>query len=195
LAELIVRAYATKSQTRYLIVRFGNVLGSRGSVVPIFEQQIASGGPVTITHPSMNRYFMTAPEASQLVIQSLAVGQTGQILILDMGQPVNIYELAQQMIYLAGFIPEVDIPIKVTGIRSGEKLDESLVAATEKVTPTDHPKIMSVSSRDLVDRDFTTVLNLLSEDVVNKLSGEQLWQLAQHCIKILETDLDNQVKM
>jgi FlaA1/EpsC-like NDP-sugar epimerase len=136
LAELMVKTFAAKSQTRFLVVRFGNVLGSRGSVVPIFQGQIARGGPVTVTDRSMTRYFMTTPEAAQLVVQSLAVGQSGQTLILDMGQPVNIYELAEQMIQLAGFTPEIDIPIQVTGLRPGEKLHESLVCSTERVIRT-----------------------------------------------------------
>ncbi|KGF71836.1 polysaccharide biosynthesis protein [Neosynechococcus sphagnicola sy1] len=187
LAELMVKAYATKSQTRYLIVRFGNVLGSRGSVVPIFEQQIARGGPVTVTDRGMTRYFMTTPEASQLVIQSLAVGQSGQTLILDMGEPVNIYELAHQMIQLAGFTPDLDIPIQVTGMRPGEKLHESLVGATEKIVATAHPKIVAVAGQLSSEAVLSEVTQTLSEAIARGLSTDKLWALAQHCTASLES--------
>jgi len=141
LAELLVSAVANDSQTRFLAVRFGNVLGSRGSVVPIFQRQIAKGGPVTVTDPAMTRYFMTTPEAARLVIQSMAVGETGQTLVLDMGKPINIYALAEQLIRLKGYTPGQDIEIKITGIRPGEKLHESLVDQDEVVQDTPHPQI------------------------------------------------------
>src|SRR5207237_5052613 len=114
------------------------------SVVPIFQAQIARGGTVTVTDRAMTRYFMTTPEAAQLVIQSIAVGQSGQTMILDMGQPVNIFDLAEQMIQLAGFTPEQDIPIQITGLRPGEKLHESLISSNENVISTEHPKIIAV---------------------------------------------------
>ncbi|HEY9652630.1 MAG TPA: nucleoside-diphosphate sugar epimerase/dehydratase, partial [Coleofasciculaceae cyanobacterium] len=186
LAELLVKAYSAKSQTRFLVVRFGNVLGSRGSVVPIFQKQIARGGPVTVTDRSMTRFFMTTPEASQLVIQSLAVGQSGQTLILDMGEPVNIFNLAEQMIHLAGFTPELDIPIQVTGLRPGEKLHESLVASNEKVISTEHPKIMAVSSQLPSIEALSNVTATLSEAVTNALSSERLWVIAQNSLNTLE---------
>ncbi|MCA1993138.1 MAG: polysaccharide biosynthesis protein, partial [Coleofasciculus sp. S288] len=186
LAELLVKASATKSQTRFLVVRFGNVLGSRGSVVPIFQEQIARGGPVTVTHQAMTRYFMTTPEASQLVIQSLAVGQSGQTLILDMGQPVNIYNLAEQMIHLAGLSGELDIPIQITGLRPGEKLHESLVSSTESVVSTGHPKIMAVSSQPPSVAVLSDVLTTLSRSEISHLPGDALWDLAQHCRQALE---------
>jgi FlaA1/EpsC-like NDP-sugar epimerase len=187
LAELIIRAYASQSQTRYLIVRFGNVLGSRGSVVPIFEEQIARGGPVTVTHPAMTRYFMTTPEASQLVIQSLAVGRSGQILILDMGNPIKIYELAQQMIQLAGFKPNVDISIQITGERPGEKLHEALISDQEQVTPTAHPKILAVEDEQMLYINVSKVTSVLAAAISRSTSAEQLWQTAQQCIETLET--------
>ncbi len=186
LAELMVKAYARQSLSRFLVVRFGNVLGSRGSVVPIFQKQIARGGPVTVTDRSMTRYFMTTPEASQLVIQSLAVGQSGQTLILDMGQPVNIYELAEQMIHLAGFTPELDIPIQITGLRPGEKLHESLVGSTEKVVTTEHPKIMAVSSQTPIPEALKEAIATLSESTALCKSTDELWTVAQHCLTILE---------
>jgi FlaA1/EpsC-like NDP-sugar epimerase len=187
LAELLVKASVHEGHTRFLVVRFGNVLGSRGSVVPIFQAQIARGGPVTITDPAMTRYFMTTPEASQLVVQSLAVGQSGQTLILDMGQPVKILDLAEQLIQLAGLTPDVDIPIQITGLRPGEKLHESLVNSHEQVTPTGHPKIMAVCSQATPVEDFAKVLTILSEATTSNLPPAQLWSLAQHCIATLES--------
>ena len=188
LAELTVKASATNSQhTRFLVVRFGNVLGSRGSVVPIFKAQIAKRNPVTVTDRAMTRYFMTTPEASGLVIQSLAVGESGQTLILDMGEPVNIFDLAQQMIQLAGLIPEIDIPIHITGLRPGEKLHECLISSTEKVVSTAHPKIMAVSSQLPSVEIFVNVINILSEATVSNVPPEQLWLIAQRCIDTLES--------
>lgn len=186
LAELMVKAHASKSPTRFLVVRFGNVLGSRGSVVPIFQAQIARGGPITVTDRAMTRYFMTTPEASQLVIQSLAVGQSGQTLILDMGQPVNIYELAEQMIHLAGLRGELDIPIQITGLRPGEKLHESLVSSTEKVVSTGHPKIMAVSSQPPSASVLSDVIATLSQAETSNLPKNELWSLAEHCRSDLE---------
>jgi FlaA1/EpsC-like NDP-sugar epimerase len=127
--------------TRFVAVRFGNVLGSSGSVVPIFQKQIAAGGPVTVTHPDMRRYFMTIPEASQLVLQAGAIGQGGEIFVLDMGRPVRILDLAEEMIRLAGKTPHDDIAIEFTGTRAGEKLFEELAADGEQTRPTTHPKI------------------------------------------------------
>lgn len=187
LAELMVKAYAAKSHTRFLVVRFGNVLGSRGSVVPIFQQQIARGGPVTVTDKSMTRYFMTTPEAAQLVIHSLAVGKSGQTLILDMGQPVNIFELAEQMIHLAGLTPNIDIPICITGLRPGEKLHESLINSHEKVMVTEHPKILAVFSQlPPVEAALSEVITTLKEAITNRLPADELWAVAQKCILTLE---------
>ena len=189
LAELMVKAYGATSRTRCLVVRFGNVLGSRGSVVPIFQKQIAQGGPVTVTDPSMTRYFMTTPEASQLVIESLAVGKSGQTLILDMGEPVKILDLAQQMIQLAGFTPEIDIPIQISGLRPGEKLHESLVSSTEQVMATEHPKIMVVSSQPPSPEARKKVIATLSAATAASLPSEELWFKAHHCLGLLESSL------
>jgi FlaA1/EpsC-like NDP-sugar epimerase len=140
-AELVVQDLDRKYDTRYVAVRFGNVIGSAGSVIPIFRQQILRGGPVTVTHPEMTRYFMTIPEAAQLVLQAGAMGDGGEIFILDMGEPVKILELAEEAISLSGLKPYEDIDIVFTGVRPGEKLFEQLDMKDEKVARTRHPKI------------------------------------------------------
>lgn len=129
------------SGTRFVAVRFGNVLGSSGSVVPIFQRQIAAGGPVTVTHADMRRYFMTIPEASQLVMQAGAIGNGGEIFVLDMGAPIRILDLAREIIKRHGFVPDEDIAIRFTGIRPGEKLYEELASDDEQTQPTAHKKI------------------------------------------------------
>ncbi len=189
LAELLVRSYAHTRTTRFLVVRFGNVLGSRGSVVPIFQAQIDRGGPVTVTDAAMTRYFMTTPEASQLVIQSLAVGKSGQILVLDMGEPVRIYDLAEQMIRLAGFRPGIDIPITITGLRPGEKLHESLFNGQEQVIPTDHPKIRAASSQFPDPTTAAAVYEHLQVLATEPMEHPYLWKAVLACRDALEADL------
>ncbi len=141
IAEMYIQNLAQTSKTNFVTVRFGNVLGSNGSVIPIFKQQIAEGGPVTVTDPEMKRYFMTIPEASQLVLQSASMGKGGEIFVLDMGEPVKIVDLARELITLSGFRPGEDIAIEFTGTRPGEKLFEELSIQGENMQPTRHPKI------------------------------------------------------
>jgi FlaA1/EpsC-like NDP-sugar epimerase len=139
-AEMLVQSL-NGGGTRFVAVRFGNVMGSSGSVVPIFQRQIESGGPVTVTHPEMKRYFMTAPEAAQLVMQAGAIGQPGQVMILDMGRPVRILDLAREMVRQAGLVEGRDIEIRITGVRPGEKLHEELSGVEEHLEPTAHPYV------------------------------------------------------
>jgi len=141
IAELLISEIGQKSKTRFAAVRFGNVLGSRGSVVPIFKKQIEEGGPLTITHPDMTRYFMTIPEAVQLVIQAGAMARGSEIFVLDMGEPVRIMDLANDLLQLYGLEPGQDIDIEVTGVRPGEKLFEELFTAREQMAATHHERI------------------------------------------------------
>lgn len=141
MCEMIVQAFNKVSDTEFVAVRFGNVLGSNGSVIPLFKKQIAAGGPVTLTHKEITRYFMTIPEASQLVLQAGAYAEGGEIFVLDMGKPVKIYDLAENLIKLSGYEPHRDIKIEVTGLRPGEKLYEELLMNEEGLTETKHEKI------------------------------------------------------
>lgn len=184
LAEVLISAIAQESKTRFLAVRFGNVLGSRGSVVPIFQHQISKGGPVTVTDPKMTRYFMTTPEAVRLVIQSLAVGKSGQTLVLDMGEPMNIYSLAKQLIRLAGYTPGRDIDIKIAGIRPGEKLHETLVDSSEQLLATSHPKIRVISRKVSLKIPLVNVVDRLQS--ISKLtSSKDIWSEAHQLLELV----------
>jgi FlaA1/EpsC-like NDP-sugar epimerase len=140
-AEILCQSLGGRSGTRFETVRFGNVLDSAGSVVPLFRRQIEQGGPVTVTHPEIERFFMTIPEACQLIMQAAAIGRGGEIFVLDMGDPVKIRYLAEQMIRLSGRLPDEDIAIEYVGLRPGEKLYEELFYESEDLAETAHPKI------------------------------------------------------
>ena len=163
IAEMYIQDLDRTSETHFVTVRFGNVLGSEGSVIPIFKKQIVEGGPVTVTHPEMKRYFMTIPEASQLVLQAATMGKGGEIFLLDMGEPVKIVDLARELITLSGFLPEEDIEIEFTGTRPGEKLFEELSIKGEDMQLTRHPKI-SIWKNIPIDRDkLRTAVNEIIE--------------------------------
>ncbi|MBL0219307.1 MAG: polysaccharide biosynthesis protein [Myxococcales bacterium] len=163
-AELYLQTLSRGSLTRFVTVRFGNVLGSAGSVIPIFREQIAAGGPITVTHPEMRRYFMTIPEASQLVLQAGAMGDGGEVFILDMGEPVRIVDLARDLITLSGLRPDEDIEIRFSGVRPGEKLFEELSTDSEHADKTKHPKVfigrMTTYSTDAVMVGVDTLLEV-----------------------------------
>jgi FlaA1/EpsC-like NDP-sugar epimerase len=160
-AELLIRSLQNRG-TQFVSVRFGNVLGSQGSVVPHFKKQIAAGGPVTVTHPDMCRYFMTIPEAVQLVLQASTMGRGGEIFVLDMGQPVKIVDLARNLIQLSGLRPDIDIQIRFTGIRPGEKLYEELNTLEEQTLPTCHEKIKVFAGNGIPER-MTSRVSALRE--------------------------------
>jgi len=141
-AEMIVQGADKEGATRFMAVRFGNVIGSSGSVIPLFQQQIAQGGPVTVTHPDITRYFMSIPEAAQLILQAGAMGEGGEIFILDMGEPVRIADMARDLIRLNGLEPDRDIALEFIGLRPGEKLYEELITVGEGIVPTGHSKVL-----------------------------------------------------
>ena len=169
ITEMLIQRYGEKTQMKCMAVRFGNVLGSHGSVIPLMEAQIRKGGPVTVTHPDITRYFMTIPEAAQLVLQAGGIARTGSIFVLDMGEPVRIMDLAQKLIRAYGYVPNVDMPVKIIGLRPGEKLYEELLMDTErdKMTKTAHKKIFVANVDRVEDEQFDRMMRTL-EDVVDK---------------------------
>ena len=171
-AEHVVHECALKRKNGYVSVRFGNVLGSRGSVVPTFLRQIADGGPVTITHPDMTRYFMTIPEAVQLVLQAAALGDHGEVFVLDMGEPVRVYDLAIDLIRLSGLEPDADIEVRFTGARPGEKLYEELFFKGAHVVPTDHPKILRARDSKAASHSSESVAALIRAASEHRSSGQ-----------------------
>jgi FlaA1/EpsC-like NDP-sugar epimerase len=188
-AEHLVHECALKRKNGYVSVRFGNVLGSRGSVVPTFMRQIADGGPVTITHPDMTRYFMTIPEAVQLVLQAAALGDHGEVFVLDMGEPVRVYDLAIDLIRLSGLEPETDIEVHFTGCRPGEKLYEELFFKGAHVVPTDHPKILRARDSESASQSAQSIATLIRAASENQSSG-QIRRLLQSLVPEYSGDLD-----
>ena len=162
-AEIFCQTIGEQTTTKYITTRFGNVLDSTGSVVPLFREQIKNGGPVTVTHKDISRYFMSIPEAASLILQAASMGEGGEIFVLDMGKPVKIYDLARQMIRLSGYDPDHDIKIEIVGLRPGEKLYEELFHASENHAGTKHPKILLADSRKIDWDKFSMQL----EDVHN----------------------------
>ncbi|HEX9631368.1 MAG TPA: polysaccharide biosynthesis protein, partial [Gemmatimonadales bacterium] len=175
-AEMVVRDTALRFRRNFVSVRFGNVLGSRGSVVPTFLRQIQAGGPVTVTHPEMNRYFMTIPEAVQLVLQAAVLGRGGEVFALDMGEPVRIVDLAADMIRLSGLEVGKDVEIRYTGMRPGERLYEERFFNNDDVTPTTHPKIV-YASNDILPGAFGDLLASLTEAARECRPDEELRRL------------------
>jgi FlaA1/EpsC-like NDP-sugar epimerase len=189
MAELIVQHFALESEklpegkrTRFAVVRFGNVLGSRGSVIPVFKKQIARGGPVTVTHPDMERFFMTIPEAVSLVLQAGSMSKGGEVFVLDMGTPVKIVDLARDLIRLSGYRPNVDMEIKFTGIRPGEKLYEELGHEGDTIVKTNHERIMKITNLlDEEQEDWRAVYSFLRKNYeeISRLGREEALAILQ----------------
>ncbi len=179
IAEIYVQAMGHEKKTRFITTRFGNVLGSNGSVIPLFRNQIAKGGPLTITHPEVTRFFMTIPEACQLVLEAGSIGRGGEIFIFDMGQPVKILDLAKKMIQLSGLILGKDIQIKFTGLRPGEKLYEELLNINENTLPTHHPLIMIAKVREYSLSEVSSEISDLVAMLPSKLNLDIVRKMKQ----------------
>ncbi len=187
MCEMIVQSMQKISDTEFVAVRFGNVLGSNGSVIPLFKKQIEEGGPVTVTHKDITRFFMTIPEAAQLVLQAASYAKGGEIFVLDMGKPVRIYDLAKNVIRLSGYTPGVDIKIEVTGLRPGEKLYEELLMSEEGLTKTRHEKIFIGSPSDITMDELKPSLDLLHSAAV----GNDISKIKDVVEKVVPTYIKN----
>jgi FlaA1/EpsC-like NDP-sugar epimerase len=193
LGEIYVQSLSDRSRTQFITTRFGNVLGSNGSVVPLFKQQIAQGGPVTVTHPDITRYFMTIPEASSLVLEAAVMGKGGEIFVFDMGKPVKIVDLATKMIQLTGLRPDIDIKIEFSGLRPGEKMYEELFKQSENLLPTHHPKILKAQRSD-VDSRFEVMLDglvMAAQDFEDDMVRSLVRQLVPEFRQSLSIDHSN----
>ena len=179
IAEIYIEKL-TKTKTRFITTRFGNVLGSNGSVIPLFKKQIEQGGPLTITDKNVTRYFMTIPEACQLVIEAGSMGKGGEIFVFDMGKPMKIIDLAEKMIKLSGLRIDKDIKIKVTGLRPGEKMYEELLSNEENTIPTHHPKILIAKMRDTLP-DVLLKINTLI-DLYDKQDNDSIVKLMKDIV-------------
>jgi FlaA1/EpsC-like NDP-sugar epimerase len=179
--EMICQVFNAKNATKFVSVRFGNVLDSRGSVIPIFREQIKKGGPVTVTHPDMQRYFMSTPEACLLVLEAGAIGQGGEVFVLDMGKPIKIVDLAKEMIRLSGYEPDTDIPIVFTGERAGEKFFEDTLTAEEGTVATKNQKIFTAHLSEIKEEPLEKVLRLL-EEVAKEGDREKIVRVLQSIV-------------
>jgi len=187
MAEIYCQNLNMRCDTAFITTRFGNVLGSAGSVVPLFKQQIEAGGPVTVTHQEITRYFMTIPEAVSLILQAATMGSGGEIFVLDMGEPIKIVDMAEQMIRLAGLTPYEDVEIKYTGLRPGEKLFEELFHEAESLQGTLHPKIMLSDVRE-VDWDEVQQRLLLTRQACEARDIKGLIALLQQLVPEFKPD-------
>jgi FlaA1/EpsC-like NDP-sugar epimerase len=191
IAEMIVQHYGSNSNTHAITTRFGNVLGSNGSVVPIFRKQIEAGGPITVTHPEITRYFMTIPEASTLVIEAGTMGEDEEIFVFDMGEPIKIVDLAKRMINLSGQVAGTDIEIKYTGLRPGEKLFEELFSKNEQLVATHHPKILKALKNDLCGEFKEHLQQLIQE--ASQGNDKAIKQLIKKMVPELEREEKNKL--
>lgn len=191
--EMIIQAINNKSKTEFVAVRFGNVLGSNGSVIPLFKREIANGGPVTVTHPEINRFFMTIPEAAQLVIQAGSIAKGGEIFVLDMGKPVKIVDLAKDLIRLSGLEPDKDIKIKFTGLRPGEKLYEELLMDSEELDKTVHNKIFVGKIQNF---DFDELKKNIYElrDIANSGEDEEIFQAVSKLVPTYKRAVNSRIE-
>lgn len=190
ICEMIVQAYNSKSKTEFVAVRFGNVLGSNGSVIPLFKKQIAAGGPVTVTHPDIIRYFMTIPEAVSLVLQAGAYAKGGEIFVLDMGEPVKILDLAKNLIRLSGYIPGEDIKIEFTGLRPGEKLYEEMLMAEEGLKQTKNKLIHIGEPIEFDEEGFFKELEELAVESRDELSNEEIKEWVKKLVPTYKPSMD-----
>ncbi len=193
LAEIMLQNYKREqNQTEFMAVRFGNVLGSSGSVIPIFQKQIKDGGPVTVTDPEMKRYFMSIPEASQLILQAGSLGNGGEVFILDMGEPIKIIDIATELIRLSGYEPDLDIPVVITGTRPGEKKVEELSLPSEVLDRTKHEKILVLNEHNMTHNELSRIVHLVKhlDKELNGKNANEVRKILSNILPDYEPDLD-----